>query len=322
VDGSFGSLPACELDVIGVVVVVAGVALLVGGWLLLRTNGASWRVGRLLAAAPQRSISEARAMAARGEPAYVQVHGRIDSAEEFPGDEAQPLVFRRRRLQYRPGGLRTALAGPAGWRTFSDERLAVPFGLSERGERVALDVESLGDGLVVVPRVSEGRAAELPPPAEDEHRPTLSPETEVRLRIDQVATTDHGTACGVLRLLSTGEAALGPGLGRPLVLTNLDPDEAMRVLGAGQRGRLLGAACLLAVGPVTIAVGLLLLLSATAVGADPTPGPVGLIAGDPRSEGVGPGLVGSPLGVLVAVVALGVATAVITAVLARLLQRR
>jgi hypothetical protein len=70
------------------------------------------------------------------------------------------------------------------------------------------------------------------------------------------------------------------------------------------------------------AVALVLLLSETAVGADPTPGPVGLIAGDPRSEGVGPGLVGSPLSVLVAVVALGVATAVITAVLARLLQRR
>jgi hypothetical protein len=260
VDGSFGSLPVCELDVIGLFLVVAGLALLLGGWLLLRTNGASWRVGRLLAAAPQRSLGEAVAMATRGEPAYVQVHGRIDSAEEFPGDEAQPLVFRRRRLQYRPSGLRASIAGAAGWRTFSDERLAVPFGLAERGERLDLDVESLGDGLVVVPRVSEGRAAELPPPSDGEQRPTLSPETEVRLRIDQVATTDHGTACGVPRLLSTGAAVLGPGLGRPLVLTNLDPDEAMRVLGAGQRGRLLGAAGLLVVGPVAIAVGLLLVV--------------------------------------------------------------
>lgn len=245
---------------IGFVLVVAGLALLFGGWLLLRTSGASWRVGRLLAAAPHRSPSEAYAMAARGEPAYVQVHGRIDSAEEFPGDETQPLVFRRRRLQYRPSGLRTALAGAVGWRTFSDERLAVPFGLAERGERLALDVESLGDGLVVVPRVSEGRAAELPPPADGEQRPSLTPETEVRLRIDQVATTDHGTACGVPRLLPTGEAVLGPGLGRPLVLTTLDPDEAMRVLGAGQRGRLLSAASLLVVGPVAIAVGLLLVV--------------------------------------------------------------
>jgi hypothetical protein len=67
---------------------------------------------------------------------------------------------------------------------------------------------------------------------------------------------------------------------------------------------------------------LLLLLSATTAAADPTPLPVGLIAGDSRSEGVGPGLVGSPLGVLIAVVALGVATAMVTAVLARLLQRR
>jgi hypothetical protein len=256
VDGSFGSLSACEPDVIGLLLVVAGVSLLVAGWLLLRTAGASWRVGRLLAAAPLRSISEARAMAVRGEPAYVRVHGRIDSAEEFPGDEAQPLVFRRRRLQYRLGGLRAAIGGPAGWRTFSDERLAVPFGLADRGEHVDLDVAALGDGLVVVPRVSEGRAAELLPPVEGEHRPTLSPETEVRLRIDHVATTDHGTACGVPRLSSTGEAVLGPGLGRPLVLTNLDPDEAMRVLGAEQRGRLLIAAGLLVAAFVVIAIGL------------------------------------------------------------------
>jgi hypothetical protein len=69
-------------------------------------------------------------------------------------------------------------------------------------------------------------------------------------------------------------------------------------------------------------IALLLLLAAGAAAADPTPAPVGLLAGDSRSEGVGPGLVGSPLGVLVAVVALGVATATITAILARLLQRR
>jgi hypothetical protein len=69
-------------------------------------------------------------------------------------------------------------------------------------------------------------------------------------------------------------------------------------------------------------IALLLLISASAAAADPTPAPVGLLAGDSRSEGVGPGLVGSPLGVLVAVVALGVATAAITAILARLLQRR
>jgi hypothetical protein len=46
-----------------------------------------------------------------------------------------------------------------------------------------------------------------------------------------------------------------------------------------------------------------------------------LEAGDLRSEGEGPGLVGNPLLILGAVVLLGFATAVATAIIARLLQR-
>jgi hypothetical protein len=46
-----------------------------------------------------------------------------------------------------------------------------------------------------------------------------------------------------------------------------------------------------------------------------------VVGGDPRSEGSGPGLVGSPLLVLGAVIALGVATALVTAVLVRLTRR-
>ena len=50
-------------------------------------------------------------------------------------------------------------AGRSGWGTFDDERLAVPFGLTEQGERVDIDTDALSDGLVVVPRISEGRRA-------------------------------------------------------------------------------------------------------------------------------------------------------------------
>lgn len=71
-------------------------------------------------------------------------------------------------------------------------------------------------------------------------------------------------------------------------------------------------------------------IGATAtLAGEPSPGllpslsPAELIeGGDPRSEGEGPGLVGSPLAILLGVVALGFVTAVITALLARLTQRR
>jgi hypothetical protein len=58
-----------------------------------------------------------------------------------------------------------------------------------------------------------------------------------------------------------------------------------------------------------------------------SPGPEPLIpaevvsGGDPRSEGSGPGLVGSPLAILLGVVAIGSATAALTAVVARLTRR-
>lgn len=238
-------------------VVLAGLVLLLVGWLLLRRSGAGWRIGRLLSAAPHRSLAEATAMAARGEQAYVRLHGRIDSDEEFPGDDEKPLVFRRRRLQREA----SSLVGGRRWQTLDDERLAVGFGLTERAERVAIDIEALGDGLVVVPRVSEGVAADLAALPGGGPRAGLSPETPVLLRIEQVATTDHGTACGVPRLTETGATILGPGLRRPLVLTTLDLDEAMRILGAERRTSLRVASVLLVASPLAILAGLLLAIA-------------------------------------------------------------
>jgi hypothetical protein len=244
---------------IGFALALVGLLLGILGWALLRRGGTGWRVGRLLSAAPQRTLAEAMAMAARGEPAYIRIHGRVDSAEEFPGDDGTPLVFRRRRLQRQVSGLRDGRS----WRTFDDERVAVPFGLTQQGDRVAIDVDALGDGLVVVPRVSLGVAADLPPPASaGPPWPALAPDAPVALRIEQVGTVDHGTACGVPQLTTAGETILGPGLRRPLILTTLDLDEAMRILGSEQRTSLVAAAGLLVAGPAVIVAGLLVALLA------------------------------------------------------------
>lgn len=237
---------------IGLLLVLIGIGLGTIGWLLLRRTGSGWRIGRLLAAAPHRSLEEARAIAAAHEPAYVRVHGRVDSDEEFPGDSGKPVVYRRRRLQRR--------AGQSGWQTFDDERLAVPFVLTERDESVAIDVASLGDGLVVVPRISDGVAADLTADAATAPLPDLAPDALVRLRIEQVSTVDHATAAGVPRLDADGVVRLGAGLGRPLVLTNLDVDEAMRVLAADQRRELLLASGLLVAAPIVVGVGIIALL--------------------------------------------------------------
>ena len=238
---------------IGLAIIIVGILIGLAGVLLLRRSGSSWRIGRLLAAAPRRTLAEAAEMAARGEVAYVRLHGRIDSDEEFPDDDGRPLVYRRRRLQQR--------SGREGWQTFDDQRAAVPFGLREQGQRVVIEADALGDGLVVVPRESEGVAADLTEEALAGPLPQVPPETPVRLRIERISAVDHATAAGVPRLSPGGEVVLGPGLGRPLLLSTLEQDEAMRVLARGQRQRLRTALGLLMASPFVVVLGLMALFA-------------------------------------------------------------
>jgi hypothetical protein len=233
---------------------VAGSLALVVGVLLLRGTGQAWRLGRLLAAAPPRSLAEVADMAATGQTAYVRIHGRVSSSEVFPDENDRPLVFRRRRLQ--------RLRGRHDWQTFEDDRVAVPFGLEERGHQVAIDETALGDGLVVVPRVADGVAADLEgrglAVSSMEGVSGTAPDTPVRLRIDEVSAVDHATAAGVPTLDLDGRVMLTAGLGRPLILNTLEADAAMRVLAAGRRTRVMAATGLLVTGPALLAVGLVL----------------------------------------------------------------
>jgi hypothetical protein len=75
-----------------------------------------------------------------------------------------------------------------------------------------------------------------------------------------------------------------------------------------------------------LAVAAALVLALATLAADPsllpTAPPVALLeGGDLRSEGSGPGLVGNPLLILGAVVALGLGTVIVTLLVARLTRR-
>jgi hypothetical protein len=84
-------------------------------------------------------------------------------------------------------------------------------------------------------------------------------ETPVRLRIEQVSSIEHAIVLGVPSIDEAGESRLSAGLGRPLVLTTLEPDEAMRLLtDGGSARRPLLAAGLLVAGLVLLVVGGLL----------------------------------------------------------------
>jgi len=224
---------------------VAGLVALVAGALILRTYGPNYRIGRLLAATPTASVGEARALATGGPSRYVRVSGRIDAGDGFEDDAHRPLVFRRTRLQVRQ---------TSGWVAFEDRRERVRFEVRDGLEGILVDDAALDAGLVVIPRESVGTAADLA----DRVPPGTPPEAAVRLRIEQISTVEHAIVLGVPGLDRTGEPQLTAGLGRPLVLTTLERDEAIRVLAEGSSRRPVVAAACLAGGVGLIVVALIL----------------------------------------------------------------
>ncbi|MHB8892747.1 MAG: hypothetical protein ACYC65_11965 [Candidatus Limnocylindrales bacterium] len=223
---------------------LAGLAALVAGWLLMRRLGTGARIGRILAATPVVPLARAIELAGRGSPRYVAVGGRIGSAEEFEDEAGRPLVFRRTRLELRRG---------SAWTAVEDRREVVPFDVAGGLETMAVDADALGEGLVVVTRESEGTAGEIP----DRVPPGTDPATPVRLRVEHVSSIDHALVLGVPSVDPERGPMLRPGLGRPLVLTTLEPAEAMRLLAAGRRGATIAISVLLAGGLVTLVGGLL-----------------------------------------------------------------
>lgn len=228
---------------IPLVLLVAGVAALGSGWLVLRGLGPGARIGRILAATPQVGMAQARAIAERGARRYVAIAGRIDSDDEFEDEHQRPLVFRRTRLEARSG---------SEWTSLEDRREVAAFDLSEGPDTIAVDGDAIEDGLVVIVREAEGTAGEIP----DRVPEGMPAGTPVRLRVEQLSSVDHALALGVPSLDPSRGPILRPGMGRPLILTNLERSEALRLLAAGRRGTARAASTLLAAGVVLVGLGL------------------------------------------------------------------
>ena len=223
--------------------VLVGLAALTGGWLLLRGLGPGLRVGRILASTPVVPVDRALELAREGVKRYVGVGGRIDSEAEFLDENERPLVLRRTRLE---------LGGKRGWTAVEDRRETVPFDLAGGLERIAVDGDALDEGLVVVTRESQGTAGEVP----DRIPEGTDPATPVRLRVELLSTVDHALVLGVPVVDPDRGPIMRPGLGRPLVVTTLEPADAMRLLAAGRQGTTRAATALLAGGIVALVVGI------------------------------------------------------------------
>lgn len=223
----------------GLVLAVASIVLLVVGALVLRSVGSGMRIGRLLSGTRLVSIDEALEIATSGDERYVRVSGRMSSEEEFPDDQNRPLVFRRTRIE---------IGAPAGqWTTILDEREAVTFGVETRSAYIGVDDVALGEGVVVIARVSTGTVAELPADMAADIPTGTDPLTLARLTIDQLSAVEHAMVVG-RPTLQGGRAVMTAGNGKPLIVTTLDQPAAMRVLATGRRGRVVAGAVMLSAG--------------------------------------------------------------------------
>ncbi len=242
--GSFGPFHAPAVsspDVEPLPLILFGLALFAAGALYLRSFGPGQRVGRLLASTPRISVEQAIALASEVVPRYVRVDGRLDSDEDFPDERDQPLIFRRRRLEAWRG---------RSWQVLSEARDLVPFQVNEGLASIGIDGTALDVGLVVLPRESVGAAAEAPGLLPD----GLDPATRVRLRVEQISAVEHATIVGTPAIDKGGHPVLTAGRGRPLILSTLEPAEAMQILSGGRK-RAMVVALLLVSGLALLAVG-------------------------------------------------------------------
>ena len=134
------------------VVLVGGSRAAAGRGHCAASVGSATASGGFSAAPGWLAIEEAVELAAR-EPKYVRVSGRISSDEEFPDDKTG-------RWSFAASASRSARHGQ--WRTIVDEREAVTFGVETRVAFIAVDEWRLGEGVVVIPRVSTGTVGDLP----------------------------------------------------------------------------------------------------------------------------------------------------------------
>jgi len=187
-------------------------------------------------------VAQAVTLSTDAVPRYVRVDGRLDSEEDFPDERDQPLIFRRRRLEAWRGRR---------WEILSEARDLVPFQVNEGLDSIGIDGDALNVGLVVLPREAVGAAAEAPGMLPE----GLDPKTRVRLRVEQISAVEHATIVGTPALNGSGRPVLTAGTGRPLILSTLEPAEAMQLLSGG-RNRAMVVAVLLVGGLTLLGIGL------------------------------------------------------------------
>ena len=235
---------------LAVLTIGGGVAL--AGSLLVRLSGADWRTARRLAGAPIVSVENAAAAVTAGHSPSrpVQLRGRVRCADPIVTAAGERLAAVHRDVDVRiPSG---------GWRAVERIRDSRPIELWERRSSIVLDPAAVAEPLVTLPQVWHGAVEELPAdlqPAVAALAAREGPLADARAITRTITLVDQLIVLAVPGLGADGRPACLPPAGG-LIVSNLELDEAMRLLG-GERPRMLTTGlATAAIGSVLAIIGL------------------------------------------------------------------
>jgi len=219
-------------------VAVLGVVLIAGGVVAVRASGARTGMARRLAGAREVAVGTLHDLGFADEVAArpVRVAGRIRCAEPLVTPQGDRLVAFHRDVD---------VAMPDGrWRNIERLRETRSFELWDHNGWLEIDPAAAAEPLVVLPRVWEGDTAEL----DEGHRPAVqrllgsdAAPSRARATTWMVSVTDRLLVLAEVRTSQLGGPLLAPPAGG-YIISALELDAAMRVLGGpGRNGLVIGA---------------------------------------------------------------------------------
>ena len=235
------------LGIAFVIALTLGLALALAAVIGLRRAGASPAVARRLAGPPEVKVGRLLDADARpGRP--VRVVGRIRCRDPLEMGAGERLVAYHRDVEVRIGG---------SWRSIERLREARSFDLWDHDGSLRVDPSLAAEPLIVIPKVWRGDPAEL----EEPHASAVArlierhgPASEARAITRSINVTDRLRVLARADVDESGRPRLEPPGGGYLV-TNLELDEAMRLLGGRNRRLVAASIVALIISIVLVAVG-------------------------------------------------------------------
>jgi hypothetical protein len=245
---------------VALVVALIGALLLAAAAIGLRRSGAQISLARRLGGAEQVRVGDLFS-GAELPPRPVRVNGRVRCADPLVTEEDERLVAFHRDVEIE--------VAPNRWRSIQRLRETRSFELWDHDGSITIDPAHAAEPLVSIPRVWNGSPDELDEvfqPAIARLAATHGTLRRARATTHSLSVVDRLLVLGVLKRGADAASGARPTLEPPaggFVISNLEIEDAMRLLGGEHRrwlglliGGMMAGACLLLLGLFGIVIGL------------------------------------------------------------------